>query len=321
MKKLVCYLAQKHNLSFESREQYADWKQHVKQKLEEKNKGKGIYLLTYSPITLYKNYVKKLQNGESTKVPKGKYISIEIECIFPGYRSLYAMKKALAIYCVKNSGVHVEVKGDGSISYDEDEGERGIEVVLSVPANAYGMHIKNVCKILNSWRVRVNKSCGLHAHFDMRKLPYNTALRYARNIGRQVHLLFQIVPQSRRDNEYCTNEIVSERDGSRYAVVNMTAYDRHSTIEVRLHSGTTNPTKIINWIEVLDLLMHTPLRSECKTWEELLEKINASDELCSYVLSRRTELTASCGDDDEDTGLPAPRDDDDDSACELSDGE
>jgi len=64
--------------------------------------------------------------------------------------------------------------------------------------------------------------------------------------------LREFVPASRRGNQYCDFGI-SIRD--RYKAVNVCAFNKHSTIEIRLHSGTTDYTKIISWIRLLELLL------------------------------------------------------------------
>lgn len=79
------------------------------------------------------------------------------------------------------------------------------------------------------------------------------------------------MPQSRRQNYYCKGlSSISASDiqaaqsiydlraafgNNRYRKVNLEAYARHRTVEFRQHSGTTNFTKMENWIRFLNGLI------------------------------------------------------------------
>jgi hypothetical protein len=64
--------------------------------------------------------------------------------------------------------------------------------------------------------------------------------------------LKEFVPESRRNNnDYCA---LSFSETNRYRAVNFTAFRKFKTLEIRLHSGTVDYTKIIAWIRLLELL-------------------------------------------------------------------
>ena len=44
---------------------------------------------------------------------------------------------------------------------------------------------------------------------------------------------------------------IDNMQDSRYRSLNTCAYAEHGTLEIRLHSGTSNPAKIANWITFL----------------------------------------------------------------------
>lgn len=139
------------------------------------------------------------------------------------------------------------VKSDGSLSA---EGHVGVEVTILLNA-AHGFEpIERACKVLNALGAIVNSTCGLHVHLDSGSLTRNEALLKGMIFEKFLPIMGKLVPKSRSRNQYCKLR-VSALDGDRYSAVNMTAYSKHKTIEIRLHSGTTNPDKIKNWALLL----------------------------------------------------------------------
>ena len=57
------------------------------------------------------------------------------------------------------------------------------------------------------------------------------------------------------------NEL-KNRIGNRYHKVNLEAYSRHKTVEFRQHSGTTNFTKMRNWVLFLHKLVTFATRGQ-----------------------------------------------------------
>ena len=87
----------------------------------------------------------------------------------------------------------------------------------------------------------------------------------------------RFMPTSRRDNYYCkglghvsdemirsarTVDELKNRIGNRYHKVNLEAYSRHKTVEFRQHSGTTNFTKMRNWVLFLHKLVTFAMRGQ-----------------------------------------------------------
>ena len=69
-------------------------------------------------------------------------------------------------------------------------------------------------------------------------------------------LLKKLVPSSRLSNSYCITDKSSLRNGSRYYAINTDALKKFKTIEIRLHSGTTDFKKISNWIMLCYAISH-----------------------------------------------------------------
>jgi hypothetical protein len=142
----------------------------------------------------------------------------------------------------------------------------GHEVCVLVKESELEPIITKVCGVLNSeLDARVNKTCGLHVHLDARsKRTLESRAKMYNKLATNVMFLASLVPKSRRTNSYCrindpseSLESMLERD-ERYYMINPTSLKKHKTIEVRAHSGTTDPTKIINWVKLLRHIAYWP---------------------------------------------------------------
>ena len=148
-------------------------------------------------------------------------------------------------------------KYDGSLSSGKEfvspvlQGDEGLEAVASLCA--YGRD--------NDWTV--DSSCGYHVHIDCGDLNddqlKSVAVGYAATEG----LWARFVSKKRAGNQYCEKlpygvadirsrnfRSILDMSESRYHWLNWQAYSRHQTVEVRLHSGTTNYDKIANWVKI-----------------------------------------------------------------------
>ena len=115
----------------------------------------------------------------------------------------------------------------------------------------------------------VDAKCGFHLHVDCSDLSpaqlWSVAVGYS--FTEPVWQMF--VPASRAANRFCApwpqkthdlfrlsdftgkthRDVVSSIGWQRYHVCNLTAFDRHKTIEIRLHSATLDAAKISNWVK------------------------------------------------------------------------
>ncbi len=172
---------------------------------------------------------------------------------------------------------HWKVVSDSSCGYELVspvlEGEAGLD------------EVRRAAEALQSVGAQVDKKCGLHVHFDASRM----SLKAVKNLFK-IWLKFEDVldtfqPASRRGNAntYCrTNldhdiinagnhrgqcsvmfrkldacrsiEQMKDVFPSRYRKLNIHSYFRHRTLEVRHHSGTTNPEKITNWVRLMSRL-------------------------------------------------------------------
>lgn len=208
---------------------------------------KASYLQRLQECDLRPNSEISYRLGRKTKLVKvfryEKAIGIEIECF-----SKTPIDRKLLPYWVRESG-------DGSIN-PRDSNARAIEYRILMPRSELESRLHSFCKQLNSNGYAVNASCGLHVHFDFRGQNLAMIKRHARKLDSWLYTLRELVPQSRRVNEQYCDWGISQQ--SRYKAVNICAFSEHGTIEVRLHSGTTNFTKIVNWIRLVEAIFQQP---------------------------------------------------------------
>lgn len=137
-------------------------------------------------------------------------------------------------------------------------------------------------KLLDSG-FKVNASCGLHVHIDFRDLK-NKPVKLSRSMLTFYafeDILFSMLPNSRWNSSYCLplfknhndktikarkleklgqgwyknkswlSRTTSRWDGSRYNGINLHSVFHRGSLEIRLHSGTLDSEKILNWIYIL----------------------------------------------------------------------
>lgn len=151
-------------------------------------------------------------------------------------------------------------------------GNNTFELVSPVLEGETGLkELEKVCWVLEFCDVKVNDSCGLHIHMDAADFDLQTWKNLALSYKHLERVIDSFMPQSRRQNYYCKglssisavdiqaaqsiNDLQAAFGNNRYRKVNLEAYARHRTVEFRQHSGTTNFTKMENWVRFLNGLI------------------------------------------------------------------
>lgn len=235
---------------------------------------------------------------QRTKKPhdkmKANYIGVELEFI-----STCDGKTLETLFIKAGLAGFVQVKRDGSIKVEE-MGQHQHEVTILCRQDSVKEILSSVCSVLNSAKVAalVNNSCGLHVHVDARNK--DAAVMYS-NFVSCLPMLANMIPKCRTTgphaNQYCamnvTKDFMSKENtssnGRRYQAVNPDAYGRYKTIELRLHSGSTNAVKIINWVSILSIIgdCDRVLSKDIKTAEEFgVEFPMAQTKLLNYIVKR-----------------------------------
>ena len=190
---------------------------------------------------------------------------IEIEFIGSRYEVANCISR-LGVACQvetynHNTRSHWKVVTDASLGYDNAG-----EVVSPILSGAQGLReLELVCQGLEQAGATVNRSCGLHIHLDCRDLSVAECQTIFKRYSDYEHAIDRIMPRSRRGNarwcgtiadsevktnNYGTKQSLSSAIG-RYYKVNLTNIASRGSIEFRQHSGTTNFTKIKNWLTFL----------------------------------------------------------------------
>lgn len=176
----------------------------------------------------------------------------------------------------------------------------GFEIVSPVldPRQGDGCwtEIMAVCNALNTLGVTVNKSCGFHVHLHVANMnPKNVAAFVAKYV-RNEHFIDLAMPKSRRlsNNQFCrsnlgysvatdpaaymaqVNECLNRlrtvrtfddlrravhNGQDRYVKINMMAFSRQGTIEIRQAAGTTNAEKVCMWVRFMMSMLRECERS------------------------------------------------------------
>lgn len=235
----------------------------------------------------------RLNMGKDKK-PKtnDKYVGVEIELA-----SKLNRQQICDILYGAGFGKYLCVKDDGSIGSARAEGggrtkllethPYGHELVVLVKEVEYVDVLTRLCKLLNEeCSVKVDKTCGLHVHLDMRGRPVETAFH---NLVSMQHYLYGMLPAARRNSTYSypikgTQWRIPD---DRYHGINAQAFTKHKTLEARMHCGTTQGDKIVNWVQLLIAIADAPkITAVPKSMQGLQAVTGISDDLVKYVSSR-----------------------------------
>ena len=140
------------------------------------------------------------------------------------------------------------VCSDGSIGYD------GGEIKLVQDATKISNLAADTAQRAALAGCEVDKRCGFHVHLGLDSEQYRTihnseaVHRLYAAVKRVEPYFFDIMPRSRRRNQYCTTVDSPSSLFNHYSWVSLSR--RVPTIEIRIHAGTTNAWKVKAWVEV-----------------------------------------------------------------------
>lgn len=258
------------------------------------------------------NSMYQLKNGKVplAKYKEGQWIGVEIECIIPVFSEHMEENghKNIQVKCFKTltellnarDMKYVDVKHDGSIETDSSEYLTHFCVELTVcfiKSSGYS-RLEKLCSFLATLGAKVNGTCGLHVHLDMRGKTADDVNNEGIKLVNSLPILAKLVPKTRWDesNTYCKiNSEFKLYGDNKYLAINSVSYNTHKTLEVRLHSGTINIQKIVNWIELLctikeyngenmKLLTPSLINKNPTIW--FMETIGLDKEIQRYYLKR-----------------------------------
>jgi hypothetical protein len=224
------------------------------------------------------------RRGGSTPLGIGRKFGVEFECAFPTTISDYEIADAMRAAGVsvvtriadRNPGDWY-VKGDPSISVP---GMYGREIVSPALEGEDGEEqVRKVARVFNQLGAKVNSTCGTHIHHDANDLSVDAIKRVARSWFNNQDLISGLVSASRRvgGSTYCQPltdwdvqriENVRNLRGmksvqvDRYRSLNMRAYGKFGTLEIRQHQGTLSAEKVISWVRLGQAIIDQAKASE-----------------------------------------------------------
>jgi len=233
----------------------------------------GIEIECFSFFTREQVKEKVASLGLSKWVEVGNDGSIECTEVWdsPKNKKIYSdMGKAInQLYYVQDrtpwgSPAHDAARTKVMLARDEQDAFRnlhvkepiGVEFRVCFETKSKATVSKKLAQLFKWMSPKVNKSCGLHVHLDMRRFdPYEAV----ENLINKRNDLRSMVNKGRLRSEYCravTKEEAKEfltdsRRADRYRDFNIAAYSKFRTIEVRLKEGSVDLTDIFNWVDYL----------------------------------------------------------------------
>lgn len=212
-----------------------------------------------------------------------RLFGIEIEFINAEASVVAEKMRAAGVECQTenynhNTRRHWKIVTDSSVADSSGRRGTGLELVSPPLSGEEGKReLEIACKALNEAGAKVNNSCGLHIHHDATNFTVDAFKKLYAVYIRFEDALDTLMPASRRndENSYCkgfkreqqgyldairgcaTVNDIQNVFGSRYCKLNCQSYTRHSTIEFRQHAGTTNFTKIWNWLVLTQTMVET----------------------------------------------------------------
>ena len=219
---------------------------------------------------------------------------------------------AIAI-ALQAAGISVAVEGYNHATKRHwkvvTDGSCGYEVVSPILSGEQGLNeLRKVCETLTRIGCKVNKNCGLHVHLGADFLGVGRVRSFIKRYMANEANLDSIQPKARRGsaNRYClpitetmrthlidnclTVDDMVGLQTTRYCKVNLQSYRKYNTIEIRHHAGTTNATRIENWVRFL-IGFATTATPENATNIEFNSMFN-NNNIATFYRRRRAALAA-----------------------------
>ena len=180
-----------------------------------------------------------------------------------------------------------------------DDGKQQLFAVLDALNNTYGLEVK------------VNKSCGVHVHHDLTNWRESRRADFANNMNNLIslvakyeHAIYRLLPESRQRgycnpvrNQYTNynrfdqssykariktlkrshqNRSVGNIQGGRYSGLNFQNLFTRGSVEYRYHQGSTNFSKLWNWIVFTQAFIETAEIKKSISYTEALTRASVN---------------------------------------------
>lgn len=182
---------------------------------------------------------------------------------------------------------YTRVVSDGSIR-TEVRGTEAHEVRVLLDRTKAEPRLYKLCARLQELGLRVNRSCGLHIHLDTRAAgSFDEVVKVGRIVDAWLYALRELLPQSRRQNDFCKFGIAIN---DRYRAVNVSSWHKHKTLEIRVHSATLDYTKVVAWLRLCELIRAMPKKPKAASCIATLEQLPLANHDLAYWRARHREL-------------------------------
>ena len=214
-----------------------------------------------------------------------------------------------------------DTRGYWKIVPDASLGRGGMEIVSPVLTAETVAQVDTICETINARSTSVDRQCGFHLHIGIGDLSVKELARLCKGLAKYERLAGHLCPESRRAGSYSAYNLgnavnehahfiriddtvkayergtlsASDAKGvlvsiaqprGRYSFFNfqnLVAPNRPDTLEVRVHSGTTDRDKIRNWARVwclvVDSFKSTNFRAPTKTFKSDSKKHGGAGQL------------------------------------------
>jgi hypothetical protein len=166
-----------------------------------------------------------------------------------------------------------KVERDGSVS-DHNGGGECVSPILTGEDGLEEVTI--AMRAIRSVGGQVDTRCGMHIHLSVDGMSSDQRATVIETLYRHHDLMDRLVAPSRRNNHYCHKPHAAEvarwadamrrsgtyGHGEKYRTINVAAYPRYGTVEVRYHQGTLNGRKAGAWIRFLLAMFDTVANDE-----------------------------------------------------------
>lgn len=182
------------------------------------------------------------------------------------------------------------VVNDGSIR-PSNPGTDGHEIRALLDRTTAEPRLFRLCERMQKLGLRVNRTCGLHIHLDARAASsFDEVVRVGRIMDAWLYALRELLPASRRSNDYCKFGIAPT---DRYRAVNVSSWGKHRTLEIRCHSATLDYTKVVAWLRLCELIRAMPKKPKPASCIATLEQLPLPAHDLAYWRARHRELNPS----------------------------
>lgn len=210
-----------------------------------------------------------------------KYIGIELEF------------NELPGWTIQKIGEHLAKAGLGRYVSVTLDGSCGFEVRVLIQEHELPI-LEKIMRLLTDLGFKTDRNCGTHIHLDMRERPVEIIYK---NLFYCQFLLRKFLSKNRKVNHFCIKnehadfyeqkEFQNNRD-HRYFGINTLSYDKHGTIEIRMHQGTLEYSVLEPFIKLLLTIVHhqDKLADKVRTLKQAKTAFNLQEPFFNQLKSR-----------------------------------